>query len=140
MIVTVLWRMEGQPEAAGIHAFTDVGSGAYYADAVAWADGNGIVLGYGDGKFGPEDTITREQLAAILWRYAQYKGKDVGAGGTLERFTDAAAVSGYAQEAMRWATGQGILSGKGDGILDPMGQATRAETAAMLMRYLQGGS
>ncbi len=138
MIVTILWRMEGQPEATNAQDFSDVQSGDYYAQAVAWANENGIALGYGNGKFGPKDTITREQLAAVLYRYAQYKGADVGAGGALDRFTDTAEISGYAREPMAWAVEQGIITGKGGGVLAPKGQATRGETAAMLMRYLQG--
>ncbi len=137
MIVTILWRMEGRPEAADAQNFSDVQSGAYCAEAVAWANENGIVLGYGNGRFGPKDTITREQLAAILYRYARYKGADMGAGGTLDRFTDAAEISDYAREAMAWAVEQGIITGKSGGVLAPKGQATRGETAAMLMRYLQ---
>ena len=135
MIVTILWRMEGQPEAAGVRDFTDVEEGRYYTEAVAWADKNGIAMGYGNNKFGPSDPVTREQLAAILYRYAQYKGMDVSAKGELSGFTDAGKASAYAREPLGWAVGQGILNGKGGGILDPRGQATRAETAAMLQRF-----
>ena len=135
MIVTILWRMEGQPEAAGVRDFTDVEEGRYYTEAVAWADKNGIAMGYGNNKFGPSDPVTREQLAAILYRYAQYKGMDVSAKGDLSGFTDAGKASAYAREPLGWAVGQGILNGKGGGILDPRGQATRAETAAMLQRF-----
>ena len=135
MIVTILWRMEGQPEAAGVRDFTDVEEGRYYTEAVAWADKNGIAMGYGNNKFGPSDPVTREQLAAILYRYAQYKGMDVSVKGELSGFTDAGKASAYAREPLGWAVGQGILNGKGGGILDPRGQATRAETAAMLQRF-----
>ena len=137
MIVTILWRLEGEPEATAASSFSDVAAGAYYAKAVAWGNENGIALGYGNGRFGSDDTITREQLAAILHRYAQYKGADVGAGGALSAFNDGAEVSGYAREAMAWSVEQGIITGKDGGILDPKGTATRAEAAAMLMRYLQ---
>ncbi|WP_347129062.1 S-layer homology domain-containing protein [Neglectibacter timonensis] len=137
MIVTILWRMEGQPEAAGVRDFTDVEEGRYYTEAVAWADKNGIAMGYGNNKFGPSDPVTREQLAAILYRYAQYKGMDVSVKGELSGFTDAGKASAYAREPLGWAVGQGILNGKGGGILDPRGQATRAETAAMLQRFRQ---
>ncbi|MDO4270935.1 MAG: S-layer homology domain-containing protein, partial [Eubacteriales bacterium] len=131
MIVTILWRMAGKPAAESGSAFSDVRSGAYYADAVAWADENGIVLGYGNGLFGPGDKITREQLAAILWRYAG----SPAAGGALDGFADADSVSPYARDALRWAVEQNIVSGKGGGALDPKGPATRAEAAAMLERF-----
>lgn len=133
MIVTILWRMEGQPEAAGARTFSDVDESAYYAKAVEWAQAKGIVLGYGDGTFGPHDPITREQLAAILWRYAG----SPAAPNLLLEFSDAGQLSGYADSAMRWAVGKGIVSGKGGGMLDPRGQATRAETAAMLERFAE---
>lgn len=130
MLVTVLHRMESEPEADPA-AFLDVGSGKYYSKAVAWAAANGIVAGYGNGNFGPEDAITREQLATILWRYS---GSPAPAG-TLAGFTDADKASGYALDALRWAVTQGIIQGKGNGILDPADNATRAEVATMLMRY-----
>ena len=95
----------------------------------------GIVKGYGDNLFGPNDPVTREQLAAILYRYAQVKGQDTAMAGDLSGFADQP--SGWASEPVRWAVGAGLLSGKGGGVLDPTGNATRAETAAMLMRYLE---
>ncbi len=138
MIVTVLYRMEKEPSTAAA-SFTDVGSGAYYTSAVAWANANGIVIGYGNGKFGPNNRITREQLAAILYRYAQYKGVDVGAnsGMSLREYADAASVSAYAQPALQWAVNAGIVTGKPGNKLDSKGSATRAEVAAMLMRYCE---
>lgn len=136
MIVTILHRMEGEPAAAG-EAFTDVEAGQYYAAAVAWASANKIVGGYGNGTFGPNDPITREQLAAILYRYAQFKGMDVSAKGDISRFSDRAAVSSYAVEAMTWAVGAGLLTGVGANTLDPKGHATRAQIATILMRFCE---
>lgn len=132
MLVTVLYRMENEPEADPAD-FLDVGSGQYYSEAVAWAAANGIVKGYGNGNFGPNDPITREQLAAILYRYS---GSPATAG-TLDSFTDANKASGYVLDALRWAVEQGIIQGKGNGILDPAGRATRAEVAAMLQRFCE---
>ncbi|MPM58152.1 hypothetical protein SDC9_104981 [bioreactor metagenome] len=135
MIVTILWRLEGEPTATGANPFADVSADKYYAAAIAWGAENGIVKGYGNGNFGPNDPITREQLAAILYRYTQFKGQDVTAKGDLSEFTDQP--SAWAVESVRWAVGAGIISGKGNGILDPTGDATRAQTAAMLMRFLE---
>ena len=134
MIVTILWRLEGNPEAADAADFTDVAPDQYYTSAVAWGVENGIVKGYGNGSFGPNDPITREQLAAILFRYAQFRGMDTTVTGDLKQFSDQP--SPWAAEAMRWAVGAGIISGKGSGVLDPLGKATRVEAAAMLMRFL----
>ena len=135
MIVTVLHRMDGEPAVTAASAFVDVASGAYYADGVAWAYANGIASGYGNGKFGPQDKITREQLAAILYRYAAYRGCDVTPATTLDAFSDASGVSGYAIAPMRWAVASGLISGKGNGILDPKGNATRAQVAVILTRF-----
>ena len=135
MIVTILWRLEGEPEPATANPFPDVAADAYCAKAVAWGAENGIVKGYGDGNFGPNGPITREQLAAILYRFAQFKNADVSASGTLSAFTDAAEVSGYAQEAVKWAVDSGIITGKANRVLDPTGKATRAEAAVMLQRF-----
>lgn len=136
MIVTVLHRLEGCPNAAGT-SFTDVDSGAYYATAVAWASSRGIVDGYGNGKFGPNDTITREQMATILYRYAVYSGYDVSAKGDLSQFADQASVSSYAAEAMAWAVDVGLISGVGNNTLAPRNGATRAQVAAILMRFCE---
>ena len=135
MIVTILYRMAGSPAASGSSAFTDVTAGAYYSNAVAWASANGIVDGYGDGRFGPNDTITREQMAAILYRYAQRKGQDVTVSAALSQFTDADTASGYAVDALRWAVGEGLISGKGSGVLGPKGAASRAQVAVILHRF-----
>ncbi|MCD8390242.1 MAG: S-layer homology domain-containing protein, partial [Firmicutes bacterium] len=136
MIVTILYRLEGEPIANSESEFTDVVSGAWYADAVAWAAENGIVRGYDNGKFGADDTITREQTAAILYRYAGYKGYDTSASGDITAYTDAADVSGYAVTAMQWAVGTGLITGKDNNTLSPQSGATRAETAAMLARFI----
>ena len=136
MIVTILWRLEGQPETDATLSFTDVESGVWYTDAVNWAASKGIVKGYSDTVFAPNDTVTREQLATILYRYAEYKEYDVSARGVLTTFTDGANTSFWATEAMEWAVGSGLLSGKDGGKLDPTGTATRAEVATILMRFL----
>ena len=137
MIVTILWRLEGQPETDDATlSFTDVESGVWYTDAVNWATSKGIVKGYSDTVFAPNDTVTREQLATILYRYAEYKEYDVSARGVLTTFTDGANTSFWATEAMEWAVGSGLLSGKDGGKLDPTGTATRAEVATILMRLL----
>lgn len=137
MIVSILHRLEGKPEADGNSVFTDVAAGEWYADAVTWAAENNIVAGYGDGTFGPNDTITRKQTAAILYRYADYKGYDMSASGDISVFADANEVSAYAVTAIQWAVGTGLVSGRDDGTLDPQSGATRAETAAMLMRFIE---
>ena len=138
MVVTVLYRLEKEPSTSAA-SFTDVASGAYYANAVAWANANGIVSGYGNGKFGPNDKVTREQLAAILYRYAQYKKYDVSVGENTNilSYEDVQSVSTYAIPALQWACGAGVVTGKSGGMLDPKGNATRAEVAAMLMRFCE---
>lgn len=138
MIVTVLYRLENQPSTSAA-SFTDVDSGAYYANAVAWANANGIVSGYGSGKFGPNDKVTREQLAAILYRYAQYKKYDVSVGEdtNILSYNDAQSISTYAIPAIQWACGAGVVTGKSGSKLDSKGNATRAEVAAMLMRFCE---
>lgn len=134
MIVTILHRMEGTPSAAG-EEFTDVPAGQYYSNAVAWASANGIVSGYGNGVFGPNDTITREQMATILYRYAQFKGYETETTGDISTFADDSQVSSYAVEAMNWAVGSGLISGVGNNTLAPKGSATRAQVAVILMRF-----
>ena len=134
MLVTVLWRMEGSPKAAA-SSFTDAG-GSWYSSAVDWAAANGIVKGYSDKVFAPNDTITREQMAAVLYRYASFKGVDVSAAKDLGGFADSAGVSAYAKDAMSWAVAEGIINGS-DGKLLPAGGATRAQVAAILHRYIE---
>ena len=137
MIVTILWRMEGEAAAQTVPAFADVAEGAYYAKAVAWAAENSIVTGYSDNAFGPNDAITREQLAVILFRYAQSKGlAAVDAAEHLNAFADAADVSSYAVQAMNWAVGQGLIQGS-NGLLLPQGTADRAQIAAVLHRFCE---
>ncbi len=134
MIVTMLYRLEGQPT-AGKAAFTDVDASKWYGDSVAWASSNGVVTGYENNKFNPNTDLTREQLATILYRYAKYKQMDMSKKGNLNTFTDNSQVSSYANEAIAWAVGNGIITGKNENILDPKGSATRAEVAAMLQRF-----
>lgn len=133
MIVTILHRMEQEPAAVSA-SFTDVTSGQYYAEAVAWAAANDIVNGYGDGRFGPEDSITREQLAAILYRYAEYKGYDVTGRADLSVYQDQDQVSSYAEEAMSWACEEKLFEGVGAALLSPATNSTRAQVATILMR------
>ena len=136
MIVTMLYRLENEPTAASA-GFTDVAAGQWYTDAVNWAAANNIVNGYGDDQFGPTDTITREQMMAILYRYAQYKGYDVTASADLSAYTDATNISSYAVSAMQWAVSEGLINGITDTTLVPGGSATRAQVAAILMRFCE---
>ena len=139
MIVTILYRLEGEPEAEATSAFADVAADMYYADAVNWAAANNIVTGYDDTSFGPDDTITREQMAAILYRYAQYKGYDVTTGGmALNEYTDAGQISEYAVPAMQWANENGLITGSTATTIEPQGNALRAEVATILMRFCEG--
>lgn len=139
MLVTILYRMEGEPEYenTGAIRFTDVNDDAWYAKGVYWAAENGIVKGVGDGRYLPEDPVTREQMAAIFHRYAGYKGYDVTAQGDLSAFTDAASVGDWAREALIWAVDKELINGMGDGTVNPRGTATRAQTAAILMRFCE---
>lgn len=137
MIVTILYRLEGSPAGGNWSPFTDVPRNAYYSAPIAWAAWNGVVNGYSPTSFGPEDPITREQMAAILYRYVNYKKGDVSQRGDLTKFVDAGAISGYAREPLSWANSQGLLQGKGGGRLDPGGLATRAEVAAILHRFCE---
>ena len=137
MMATILWRMEGSPAPKGKNSFTDVGAGKWYADAITWTAENGIFAGYGKDKFGPDDPITREQLAAIFYRYADYKGYDLTVKGNLDKFKDADKITDYAKTAMQWAVGNGLVKGKSSNLLDPQGTATRAEIAAMLHRFIE---
>ena len=137
MIVTILHRLEGEPESDYDMPFTDVAEQQWYAGAVRWAAGEGIVNGVSETEFAPNSAVTREQFAAILWRYAQSKGYDVSASADLTGFLDYGQISEYALPALQWAVGAGVMSGRGDGILAPQGTATRAEAAAMLMRFVE---
>ena len=132
MLVTILHRIEGEPQ-AGEHSFTDVAEDEYYADAGAWAAENDIVNGYSDTVFAPEKAMSREEMAVVLYRYAQYKGWDVSAQGDLSRYADSESVSAWSAEAMTWAVGAKVMDGM-DGRLAPQGDALRSQTATVLMR------
>lgn len=138
MIATILHRMEGSPKVSYNGALNDVPANAYYANAVKWAASTGVLNGYGDGKFGAEDPITREQLAAILRNYAVYKGCDVSVGEdtNILSYNDFDKISEYAISSMQWACGTGIIGGRDGGMLAPQGNAKRCEVAAMLNRYV----
>ena len=139
-VVTILYRLEGEPDLSGEnlgYPYEDVPADTWYTDAVYWARLNGIVYGNSDTQFDPDDPITREQLAAMLYRYAQYKGYDVTATGDLSGFADADTVSGWAQEAMSWSVGAGLIQGDENG-LTPTATAIRAQIAAILMRFCEG--
>ena len=141
-IVTILWRLEGQPVADYAMRFADVAAGKWYTEAVRWAAANGIVDGYGDTVFAPNDPITREQMASILWRYCRYKGIDVSVGEdtNILSYSDAFDVHTWAMPAMQWACGAGVVGGIADGSdmkLDPTGSATRAQAATMLQRFCE---
>lgn len=136
MVVTILYRMEGKPEVTAACPFSDVKSGSYYEKAITWAADNEIVKGYSSTKFGPNDTITREQMAAILYRYAQYKDSSISADAEFNQsFKDVGKVSSYALDAMKWCVNNEIIRGMGEDQLAPQGNATRAQVAAVLHRY-----
>ena len=135
MLVTVLWRYEGEPDAPA-NTFSDVKAGTWYSDAVSWASVNGVVNGVGSNKFDPEGNITREQMATILYRYCSGKGIDTSKQGSLSGFPDADKVSSYALTAMQWTVAEGIIGGS-DGKLLPQGNATRAQVATILMRFIE---
>lgn len=133
-VVTILWRLAGSPTVSG-KTFTDVSASVWYADAVAWASTNGVVSGYESGLFGPEDQVTREQLAAILYRYALISGKDTEKTADLSGYTDSVTISTWAPQALKWAVGSGLISGTGANTLSPRGTATRAQIAVILQNY-----
>ena len=136
MIAAILYRQAGSPMVNTSVTFTDVGEGQWFTQAVRWASSAGVVIGYGDGTFGPDAPITREQLAVMLYRFAAFRGYDVSAGGMAVReFADYADISHWALEAMAWAVDTGLLGGREGNVLDPAGTATRAEVAAVLQRF-----
>lgn len=137
MFVTALYRMEGEPQAEPSYLFADVSAGEYFANAAAWANASGIVKGVDTNHFAPNDKITREQLTAVLYRYAQYKGFDVSAATELSGFADSGKISAYAVDAIKWACSVGLINGRTENILAPQGCATRAEVATMLQRFAQ---
>ena len=139
MLVTVLWRYANAPK-PGANPFTDVPNGKWYTDAVAWAADNGVVNGVGDGKFEPDGSVTREQMATILYRYAQKVGIDTSKHTELSAFPDANRVSAYARAPMQWIVAEGVIGGSrenGQDWLNPQGNATRAEVATILMRFIE---
>ena len=139
MMVTVLYRVEGEPATNRSIPFADVDMGAYYANAVIWGQQNGIIKGYSETEFGPDDKITREQIAAIMHRYAQYKGYDVSVGENTNilSYEDFDEISDYAIPSMQWAVGSGMIKGKSESTLNPLDNATRAEIAAILHRFIE---
>ena len=139
MLVTILWRLDGK-KVTGAAKFSDVPAGQYYSDAVAWAAANGIVSGYDNGTFGANDFVSREQLAAILYRYANYKGYNTAARADLTKFNDSGIIGGYAYAAFSWANSTGLISGVSNKLLDPQGAATRAQIAVILMRFCKGNA
>ena len=136
MIVTILYNLAGRPTAPS-GSFSDVEAGTYYASAAAWASANNVVSGLGEGLFRPESPVTREQLAVILYNYAQAMGYDVSASADLSRFRDSASVSGYAQQALAWANATGLINGMDSETLNPQGSATRAQVASILMNFCE---
>ena len=137
MIVTMLWRMEGSPVANYAMTFKDVPADQWYTEAIRWAQSTGVVLGYDAEHFGPNDNVTREQLAAILMRYAAFKGIDVSGRADLAKFTDKNTVSGWALENVRWAVAVGMINGRTETTIVPTGDTTRAEAACMVQRFCE---
>ena len=137
MVVSILYRLAGSPAVSGANPFADVAAGSWCENAVIWGYENGIVKGFDESTFAPDATITRQQMAAFLYRYAAFCGKDVSAKADLGSFADASAVSANLLDAMQWAVAEGILNGTTSGLLDPNGGATRAQFAAVLTRYAQ---
>ena len=133
MLAVVLHRLENTPDHNYTGSFTDVAEDSWYEDAIHWAADNGIVGGYGNGLYGPNDNITREQLAVMLWRYAGSPDSSHG----LSHFVDEDQISNYARVALAWANENGIINGKGNNILDPKGNATRAQVAQMLKNFIE---
>ncbi len=137
MLVTVLWRLDGTPDATVDTIFNDVADGLWYSDAIEWAAANNIVNGYGNGRFGTNDSITREQMAVILYNYAKIKGYDVSQTTSLSKYTDTGDISDWASTAMAWANATGLVNGRTATTLAPGGTATRAEVATILMRFIE---
>lgn len=134
----ILYRMDGKPETSYGPVFLDIADNLWYTDAIIWANSTGVVTGYSDtGLFGPSDSITREQMAVMMYRYAQYKKYDTSEKADFSRFSDGSSVSVFAEEAMQWAVGSGIIKGKGDGTLEPQGCAARAEGATIIQRFME---
>jgi hypothetical protein len=137
MLVTALYRLEEKPAVTGIGSFTDVQSGQWYSDAVTWASTNQIILGYGEGRFGTNDSITREQMAMILYRYAKYKSYDVTKMADLKDYNDESHISQWAVDAMGWANANGLITGTTSKTISPTDHASRAQVATILMRFAE---
>ena len=137
MIAQMLYALEGKPSVSATNSFTDVSANDWYAKAASWAQSKGIITGYDDGRFAPNDPLTREQLALILYNYAQSKGYDTSAKADLSKYVDGSSTSAWAQTAMTWAVGEGLLSGRGLNMLYPTGTATRAEVAQIMMNFCE---
>ena len=136
MVVTILYRMGGSPTMSGNPGYSDVLPGKWYSNAIKWATDTGIATGYGSGKFGPNDPVTREQMATFLMRYAKFKGKNPSATGSLSGYTDAGQVHSWAVDAVRWAVSIGIIQGTSSTTLNPRGNASRAQFATIAHRYM----
>ncbi len=136
--VCILYRMEGSPKVTFKNKFSDVKDGEFYSEAVTWASSEGVISGYEDGRFGPADNITREQIAVMMNCYAKYKGEDVSQSANLNKYPDGKSVSSFATESVKWAVAEGLIKGQGDGTLDPQGDTSRAACAAIITRYLGG--
>ena len=137
MIVTTLYRIEGEPAVNGKNSYSDVKNSVWYTDAIIWATEKGIVNGYGGGKFGPQDLVTREQIAAILYRYAFSEGLDVSQRADLSKYIDAGSIHSWAYDAMSWANAEGLMMGRSANTLVPGGTAMRSEVATLLMRWCE---
>lgn len=143
MLAVMLWRLSGSPQAEAPLRFTDVAPGSWYAEAVRWADQEGVAVGYGGGLFGPEDPLTREQMAVIFRRYAHLQGLETEAAGAeelLAAFPDGERVSAYAREAVGWACGKNMMLGMweaGSKVLAPKERSSRAQAATVMMRYVE---
>ena len=138
MLVTVLWRLENRMSSGYPTPYPDVYSGQYYSEALAWGTEHGIINGYSDGNYYPDKPVTRQEMALILYRYMGSIGYDTSARGDLSRFADGAETASWAADAVRWAVAEGVINGKDGGLLDPMGEASRAEVATMFMRLVTG--
>ena len=136
MVVTILYRMSGEPAVSGNSGFSDVPSGRYYSNAIKWATDKGIAKGVGGGKFEPDAPVTREQMSTFLMRYAKFKGKSTSTSTSLSGYTDAGKVSSWAVDAVKWSVGNGIIVGTTATTLDPGSTATRAQFATIVHRYL----
>jgi hypothetical protein len=136
MVATILYRLAGSPAVTFESIFTDVGAGQWYSLPIVWAYQNDIVRGIGEGLFAPTNDITREQFAAMLHRFAEFRGDDMSVGEVATAFPDIGQVSYWAAESMRWANYNGLITGTPEGLLNPLGTTTRAEAATILMRFM----